>query len=140
MNDYFCFKGNICGKGSVIQLYEEYEKDFNFHSNLVFEKYNSKTNTCCFHSLYSCWDKYEVPLNQVECIIKDIIPVPNGISEEPSTKVQEKYVEGIVSAWIWYIAIMFFGLLLQGPINIILTWLIASIVFFSWRRKKINGG
>ena len=56
-----------------------------------------------------------------------------------SNKIEPKYIEGIISAWIWYILIMFFGVLLKGAVTTIIVWTLASIIFFNWRRKKING-
>lgn len=48
-----------------------------------------------------------------------------------------KYINGIVEAWAWYIFIMLLAIIFVFPWNLV-SWVIASIVFFSWRNKKMH--
>lgn len=140
MNNYFCFKNNKYGKGTVVQVREECKEKFKFYSHLVFEEYDNKNKLYCFKSLYDKWDSFEIPRSQIAEYIEQIAKPQYNIAQNDSpNKVNPNYIEGIVSAWIWYILIMIFGLFLKGPILTITVWTIASIMFFSWRHKKING-
>lgn len=140
MGNHFYFKNNNYGKGTVVKVYEKHQEKFKFYSNLVFEECDNQNNLCYFRSLYNNWDSFSIPQNQLEEYVEDIIEPHNCmIRADALNKANPKYIEGITSGWIWYILIMIFGLFLKGPINMILTWTVASIIFFSWRYKKING-
>lgn len=139
MRDDFCFKGKLYGKGAVVEVYEEEKENFKFNSILIFEKYDEANKICHFHSLHDYWEKHIIPVEQLENVIFNVVPAYGSGTKRNSKKIQEKYIEGIVSAWIWYLLIMFLAIFLNGLGNVILTWLTASIVFFSWRHKKMNG-
>lgn len=139
MNNYFYFNGHVYESGTIVQLREECRQNFHYHSYLIFDTYDSKTQTYNFHSLYNCWDKCQIPARQFNHVIKSVTP-SNSFNNQSSYKIEEKYVNGIVSAWIWYILIMLLGLFLKGPDNVILTWVAASVIFFTWRYRQMNGG
>lgn len=140
MISFFCFQGNNYGKGTVIKIYEKHQDEFKFYSTLVFEGCDNQNGVCYFRALCNSWDRFEILECQLSEYIEMIIEAYDiCIQTKPSPKVSEDYIEGIASAWIWYILIMIFGLFLKGPINMIGTWILASIIFFSWRHKKMNG-
>ena len=140
MKNYFEYKGRKYYKGTIVQIYEKDRINFGFYNMLRFTGCDNDNSICYFSSLYDLWHQYSIPDNQLETCI-EIIAVPCGleIQENQDIKVDPKYIDGIVSAWIWYILAMIFGLFLKGPINTIGTWVLASIVFFGWRRKKMKG-
>ena len=139
MNNYFNFKGNIYGEGTVVQIAEEYKKEFKFYSNISFKKYDNVNDVYHFGSLYNNWENFYIPRNRLQIYIEKISEPHRVVSQVSSSKVNEDYVEGIVSAWVWYIVIMFFGLFLKGLLNVVGVWILASIIFFTWRHKKMNG-
>lgn len=139
MSNYFYFRGNNYGKGTVVKIYEEHKEKFKFYSNLIFEKYDTESELYLFKSLYNCWEIFIIPKNQMEEYIEEIVKPYTTDQVNMSIKVDPNYIEGIFSAWIWYILTMVFGFFLKGSINVVSTWILASIVFFSWRHKKMNG-
>ena len=139
MYSYFYFKGSFYEKGSLVHIHEKYKKDFKFCSCLVFEGYDEKTGVCCCHSMLSCWEKYEIPVDKLNDIIEDVTPAYKSKNNNSSSKIEDKYIEGMISAWIWYILIMVFALFAKDPGAKIYTWIAASFIFFYWRHKKKNG-
>ena len=139
MCDFFYFKGNVYSKGAIIQLKPEYKENFGFHSSLVFQQYDQQHDIYYFESMYD-WSKiYKIEAKQLSTFVKDITPACRDIKGS-SSKVKEDYIEGIVSAWIWYIVIMLFALFLKEPGTVIFTWISASFIFFRWRHIKLHGG
>jgi hypothetical protein len=51
------------------------------------------------------------------------------------TLTEELSVEGLFIAWIWYIFIMVVAIIFNARIGI---WLLASIIFFNYRNKKLK--
>lgn len=141
MLNYFYFKENIYGNGTVIQVTEKYKEKFKFNLNVVFEKYDEKNELVYFRSLYNNWDNFSVTTDQLnECIDKVVEPRSIVIQTNSHKKIEEQYIDGIVSAWMLYIIVMFFGMFLKGALNVIVAWTLASVIFFRWRHNKINGG
>ena len=139
MQDFFVFKGQLYREGAIVQLREEYEDKFGFNTYLVFDKYEPDNGVCRFHALHDAWETYNISVMELKNVIKEVTPSYTDIKNKQYGKVQEKYIEGIISAWIWYILIMFFALFAKDPGSKILTWIVASVIFFSWRRRKLNG-
>lgn len=139
MQDFFVFKGQLYREGAIVQLHEECQEQFGFNTYLVFDKYEPENGIYRFHTLYDTWKQYNIPVTELKNVIENATPSYIDIKNKQYGKVQEKYIEGIVSAWIWYILIMFFALFAKDPGSKILTWIVASVIFFSWRRRKLNG-
>jgi hypothetical protein len=54
----------------------------------------------------------------------------------PVTKVmKDDEIDGLFLGWIWYIFLMATSTIFKGAIGL---WCLISIVFFSWRKKKIE--
>lgn len=140
MSNYFYFKGNNYGNGTVVQIYEKKKKEFKFYSYLIFEEYDNNNEMCRFRSPYNRWESFNISKNQLQEYIEKITePYEVVVKVDSHPKVNQEHVEGIVDAWLWYILIMFFGIFLKGIVNVIGVWILASVVFFSWRHKKMNG-
>lgn len=89
------------------------------------------------------------PFDKTEIVVKDkflhLYVIGKHIVEEQAvTNVviaeelrNPKYIDGIVEAWAWYIFIILLAIIFIFPWNLI-SWVIASIVFFSWRNKKMH--
>ena len=138
--DYFNFKGKKYGAGTIIKIYKNAEKYFKFNSMLKFKRYNSNENLYCFTSLYDTWQEYKMTDIQLNVYIENVVKECIWETSYRETEtIDPKYIDGILSAWIWYIIIMFFALFLNGIGNKIITLVIISIIFWSWRKKKING-
>lgn len=141
MSKHFNFNGKMYGTGTVVLINENYRKDFGFYSRLVFDRYDEEKGLYFFTSLSRHWDMFGMNDFQIEECIETIVK-PYGVivQIDPTPVVDPDNIEGIVSAWIWYIIIMCLGFFLKDIIDQIIVWALASIIFFSWRHKKMNGG
>lgn len=139
MNGMLLFQNKLYAQGTVVKIYEKYKEKFKFNSYIVFVKYDSQNKLYCFTSLHNSWDTFHIPQDQLYVYIECIFAPCFTNKLETCSKAKPQYIEGIVSAWIWYILIMVFALFLAGVENVIMVWILASVVFFNWRRRKING-
>jgi hypothetical protein len=139
--NYFHFNGNQYYTGTVVAIKEEAKQHVGFCSMLKFVDYNIENDLCNFVSLYDTWHSYTLTDEQLKLYIEYVAKAYVATTRyEQTHKVEPKYIDGIVSAWIWYILIMIFALFLKGIENVIGLWSLASIVFWSWRCNKMNGG
>ena len=137
--NYFIYNGNRYGIDTIVKTRETKRKDVGFNKYLVFVRRNSN-NTLHFRSMYSCWENYDISENKINEYIESIAKVKYNYSSYKSEKINPAYIEGIVSAWIIYILVMFAAIFLKGTHNMVGRWAIASVIFWNWRNKKINGG
>lgn len=56
-------------------------------------------------------------------------------TKKPKTFKDELNIDGLLIAWIWYIFVMAVAIIFKDVIGI---WILASIVFFSYRNKKLR--
>lgn len=73
-------------------------------------------------------------------IIKDNTTINKGenyIDATPKKKTfkNELNIDGVLIAWIWYIFIMAIAVIFKGCFAI---WIVASIIFFSYRHNKLK--
>lgn len=134
----FTFNGKVYYIGTIVKINEEYQKHTGFNSFLKFIGYNASSQTYCFSSLVNNWDIYNLFDEQINLYIDKVIKEEEKYCEK--TECNPKYIDGILSAWIWYILFMFGALFLNGRLNIIIVWCLSTLIFFSWRSKKIKGG
>lgn len=50
-------------------------------------------------------------------------------------KMKDSQIEGLFFGWIWYIFLMAVSVIFKDAIGL---WILFSVVFFSWRHKKIK--
>ena len=139
MKKYFLYKGKQYFVGTIIKIHPEMRDKFNFYAMLRFIKYDSISQLCYFTSLYDSWKSYIIPEKQLNKYIEAIVHSGDLVDDTMYCQNNNpNYIEGIVDAWIWYIISMLFSCMLNGFHNVICAWILASIIFFSWRRKKIK--
>ena len=56
-------------------------------------------------------------------------------SQKSHTFSDELNIDGLLIAWIWYVFIMVVGSIFYDRIGI---WIITSVIFFSYRNKKLK--
>ena len=134
----FIFNGQSYYIGTIVKINEQYQGQVMFNSVLKFTGYNFYEDVYCFSSLQDCWEIYKLSDEQIKLYVSEILK--ECVTEQHNKSAHVAYVEGIVSAWIWYILIMFFALFLNGVENVIIIWCITTFVFFYWRHYKIKGG
>jgi hypothetical protein len=133
----FVFNGKYYYAGTIVEIYSEYVQQFKFNSILKFVGYNISENAYYFSSLYNVWDIYKLSYEEISIYIHQVLQ-ENQIQYD--NHVNENYIDGIVSAWIWYILAILFSLCLQGIGNVICALVFATVIFYHWRNKKIRGG
>ena len=134
----FIFNNGEHYVGTIVSINDAYKQNFRFNSILKFIGYSLEEDAYCFTTLQDNWNVYKLSEKQIRIYIKDILK--EGQTEFKNENIDPQYIDGIISAWIWYILIMFFAVFLRDVQNIIAVWLVATFIFFSWRHKKIKGG
>ena len=107
-------------------LYYENDKD------LYIVEYNNniETYTGNFFSKFFCGSESDVLEKQ-----KFQFANTNVNENNKRSLTDELNVDGLFIAWVWYIVIMMFAAILYDRIFI---WVIASIIFFNYRNKKLK--
>lgn len=141
VENYFVYHNKKYYRKTVVKIHDGECHNFGFYTTMIFNGYDIERNLYCFVSPCNSWDKYYMTDCQITACIKEIIqPCCDPCLQNEREKVDLKYVDGMLAAWIWYILIMCFGLFLNGIVNVLIVWTVASVIFFSWRKKKMNGG
>ena len=66
---------------------------------------------------------------------KTVTTMQGEIKAKSHTFSDELNIDGLLIAWIWYIFIMMVGIIFYARIGI---WILASIIFFEYRDKKLK--
>lgn len=61
-------------------------------------------------------------------------PIVSNTSNKPTFK-DELKIDSLLIAWIWYVFIMALAVIFK---DCVLIWVLASVIFFSYRNKKIR--
>lgn len=133
----FIFNDRPYYVGTIVSINEAWKHKVGFNSILKFVWYNSDEDAYCFTTLQDNWNIYKLSNEQILMYVESILN--DNKMEVKNQDINPQYIDGIVSAWIWYILIMLFAVFLQGVTNVILVWVIATIIFFNWRQNKIKG-
>jgi hypothetical protein len=138
---YFIYKGDKYYSGTTIEI-NKYDPIFNKNNkiNAIFShitgdnKYVVKVNNNVF--VYTENDFFKIlisVINKIEAK-NDTYEILNA-KDKKHKFADELNIEGMPIAWIWYIFIIAIGTIFNGRIGI---WIIASIIFFNYRNKKIR--
>ena len=140
-NNYFYFNKKKYYAGTIVKIKEESQQYVGFLSTLQFINCDVENDLYNFVSLHDKWKRYVLTKKQLESYIEYVTKsYVDTMQYNQTNKIDPKYIDGIVSAWIWYILIMVFALFLKGIVNTVVLWLISTVVFLNWRHNKINGG
>ena len=66
---------------------------------------------------------------------KTVTTMQNKTTAKSYTFSDELNIDGLLIAWIWYIFIMAVGVIFYARIGI---WILASVIFFDYRNKKLK--
>lgn len=133
----FIFNGKKHYIGTIVKINECYIQQFNFNSKLKFIGCVVEKNSYRFTSLYNAFDAYEISVDDVTKYINEVIYDVETVQNENTIK--PEYIEGIVSAWILYVASIFFSFAFKEVTDTLMACALSTIIFFSWRNKKIKG-
>ena len=72
------------------------------------------------------------PDEVLESIIEIVNPPPHA---EKTEYYKDSEVNGMLTGWLIYIAVMFGGIIFR---DVIIIWVVATIYFFIWRKEKLK--
>ena len=109
--DYFKYNGTQHYVGTLVKIKDTNKQNYGCNSILKFTGY-SDDNLYCFRSLYDTWTIYKLSNAEISSHVQEILK-EGTLEWEDEKKIKPQYIDGIVSAWIWYILIMVFSLLFK---------------------------
>lgn len=124
--------------GTLVEIKDELRKKLHSYSILRFSGYNEETKLYYFTSKNNIMEIYKITETQLRLYIIEIryaVVMQKNVKQ----KLDPRYIAGIVDAWIWYILVMFFAIFIKGAHNTITLWIVATCIFFNWRKRKMNG-
>lgn len=129
--DYFIFNGGKYHTGTVFIIthcnYKPIKAVFICYDT-TYEKYTYK--------LMKDNQTWHVSAKQFEkWIVSTTDEVDKSVRIPQVKYLKDSQVIGMPVGWLWYIVLMLFGVIVKGCI---IWWIFISVVFFSWRRKKMN--
>ena len=142
--DYFVYHDKIYNFGTMLKVRQldfinnnPYEVDAMFicyHPNT--RHYVIKINNCICHYTEDMFYKILVDVSDKSDVSYVKHPLyENSKHNKKTTLWDELNVDGMLVAWIWYIFIMVVATIFVARLGI---WIIASIIFFAYRDKKLR--
>ena len=126
--NYFVFNGKKYYTGTVFivkRLGKQTEASFVYYDTDR-ERYMYKINECRYCSPESVFKN-------------EFVSVTNKINNKVSVPLvktkRDRNISGLFLGWLWYIFLMLISVIFKDVIGL---WIFISIVFFSWRSKKIK--
>ena len=132
--DYFVYHGTKYYADTIVEVHENKREFFHYWSVVKFVRCD-EAGLYCFSSLYDIWTLYKLSAAQIPAYISKIL-TPELSPPITDTKMDPKYIDGIVEAWTWYLLAMVAAPFIKD--YTIVVWIFASVVFFTWRNNKIN--
>ena len=139
--NYFEFKGKQYPVGAVVKITEKEMKsvgaDYPYVTILNHYVNPNGTHSCLISRSYNDWGvikscEIETFFNNFEDVIEEVVLLPIA---HTGNRYKDTEVDAMLYGWIYYILIMLVSVLFKGFIFI---WIIASIVFWTWRKRKLN--
>lgn len=139
IENYFIYNGIKYYSGTIIKI-----KRFGNAKEAVFLGYNKNINQYMVR-----FDTNNTVFYRSDAFNKDIVEITNRSNKSfidwaqrederlhpKLTASREVSINGMMLAWIWYVLIMLVAVIFNDRIGI---WTFASIVFFSYRNKKLK--
>lgn len=126
--DYFIVNGKKYYTGTVFitkDIVKEVEAAFIYY-DIDKSKYVYKIGNCTMHAHTKIfWNNFVSVTDK-----KD-----NKVHAPVIRKRNEFDIDGLFLGWVWYIFLMLISIIFNDAIGL---WIFFSIVFFSWRHKKIK--
>lgn len=133
---YFIYKDKRYPSGTIINIWWvcTFTKSV-MRANATFIEHNVDTDQYIVE-VYGKREAYEKKhfYNALCCVVENH-PVNVPKSPKQHTFVNELGIDGLLIAWIWYIFIMVVGVIFYDRIGI---WILASVIFFNYRKKKLK--
>jgi hypothetical protein len=139
--NYFEFKGKRYPVGSVVKITEKEMKRIgaNYPYITILNHYvnSNGTHSCLILKSYNNWNgmqscEMSTFFNNFEDIVEEITLLP---TKQAGNRYKDTEVDVMLYGWLNYILVMLVSVIFKGFIFI---WIIASIVFWTWRKRKLN--
>ena len=133
--DYFIYNGIKYPSGTQLKLLRHPYDNLACYDIVSFIYYSTEHNTV--------WYKIARTGQNRGCSMEKFLQgfggvtgkIDIGIHQPREGRIKDSKIPKLAIGWIWYIFIMFVAIIFNSSIVI---WIVASIVFFSWRRKVIK--
>lgn len=128
LQNYFIANGKKYYTGTVIiveHLGKQVEASFMYY-DVDMNKYFYKIKNCT----------HAVPTEYFNRVFIGATDKTDPTVHLPVIKTKKDFqIDGLFLGWMWYIFLMLISVIFNGAIGL---WILISIVFFSWRAKKIK--
>ena len=129
--DYFIFNGKKYYTGTVVKT-----NDTTYMPEATFVCYDERYGDYVFRSKGRTTRGLRVLESRMqECIIDVTDKVDTSVKMPEVKKKNDAHIDGLFLGWVWYIFLMGISVIFKDVIGL---WIIISVVFFSWRSKKIK--
>lgn len=127
----------MSGFDCVMQTNKQTEMTFCYYLS-EYNTYVCKTNNAYFnYKSNNFYAKLLSVTNKTDVEYVNFCLLQEKLKNKPMTFVDELNIDGMFIAWIWYVLIMGAAVIFKDMLSI---WICASIIFFSYRAKKLKGG
>ena len=132
VQDYFVYNGVQYNTGDIVTIsFFDYRIKNVSNVNATFLYYDTEKKEYCVEVYGQKYTYKEELFNKIL-----YMPQINTDSvEQEYTFVNELNIEGMIDAWFWYIVVMLISIFFKDAIGI---WALVSIIFFSYRNKKLK--
>ena len=138
---YFEFKGARYPVGTVVRITEKEMKRIGADSPYItilnhYENSNG-THSCLIMKSYDDWGitkscEMNTFFSKFEDIVEEVVLLP---TKQRGNRYKDTEVDAMLYGWIYYILVMLIATIFNGRIFI---WIVASIIFWTWRKRKLN--
>lgn len=129
----------------MIRNYFEIDGEKYYTGTVIVVSRMGKQVKATFVGYHEQLQKYVYEINNGKCFVDEnsfyenlvsITNVMNNNVQLPTEKTKmDRHIDGLTLGWAWYIFLMALSVLFKDCIGL---WIFISIVFFSWRNKKIK--
>lgn len=133
LRNYFEYNGKKYYTGTIFVM-----QNINGPCELTFICYNVDRKALICRPPNPRYVHSEVPIWE-SVFNKNLVSITNKIDTSVHSPVEKKMkdtqIDGLFLGWMWYIFLMAVSTIFKDAIGL---WILWSVVFFSWRKKKIK--
>ena len=133
--NYFEYNGVRYLSGTQIKILRFPYNDQSVYDLAYFVYYNTESDTVWYRMAFTGQNRGCPMKNFMEYFIEATGKHDPAIHSPQRKRLKDSQIPGIMIGWLWYIFIMAITIIFKEAIGI---WIIASVVFFNWRKNKIE--
>lgn len=139
IQNYFIYNGEKYPSGTIIKINSmgtKIEDAVFLYYKTDINKYFVQVGSCTHICPKKLFDAILVEVtDKINTNVLNNYRYPTETRNVSRTFKDELEIDGMLNAWIWYVVIMLVATIFNDRIGI---WIFASIVFFTYRRKKLK--